>query len=481
MYSLTHSPLLQAIYQHSMQSADKTAIIAKDITVSYALLWDNILGAAAYLQSSGLKKGDNILLSAVKDVEFVYIYFAAHLLGLVNVIVDPTSNEDRKKYIIEAVRPKKIFGIKEGVGYSEISLAGRPINVGPIFAQDIAEIMFTTGTTGKPKGVLLSHANICGSADNINRYIGNTINDVEVLGLPICHSFGLGRLRCNMLKGATIILLGSFANLKLLFATIEQYSVTGMGMVPAVWEYVKKLSGKHLGKFADQMRYIEIGSAAMSVENKRLLMEMFPNTRIFMHYGLTEASRSLFMEFHEYVDDLTTIGKPITEKVDVKIFSNGGLELPVGESGELCVKGNMVMKSYLADSDTVDAFWGEYFRTGDCAYKSEDGNYYLVGRKKEMINVGGKKVSPIEIEEAILALGGVSDCVCVAMKDPGGLVGEVPKVYILKIGTTKSLDDIKIQLGSKIENYKMPVEFDWIDEIPMTSSGKKQRLALCHN
>jgi len=481
MYSLAHSPLLQAIYRHSVQSADKTAIIAKDVSVSYALLWERILGAAACLQSLGLEKGDSILLSALKDIEFVYVYFAAHLLGVVNVIVDPTLNEERRKYIMETVRPKRIFGLKEGVGYSEISLAGRPADIGLHSAQDVAEIMFTTGTTGKPKGVLLSHANISGSADNINRYIGNTADDVEVLGLPICHSFGLGRLRCNMLQGATFILLGSFANLKLLFATMEQYRVTGLGMVPAVWEYVKKLSGKVIGKFADQMRYIEIGSAAMSVENKRLLMEIFPDTRICMHYGLTEASRSLFMEFHEYTDDLTTIGKPVTKEVDVKIFSDEGQEVPIGETGELCVKGNMVMKSYLADSDTADFFWGEYFRTGDCAYKSENGNFYLVSRKKEMINVGGKKVSPVEIEEAIIALGGVSDCICVAMKDPKGIVGEVPKAYVLRERTTKSLEEIETLLENKIEKYKMPEEFEWIDKIPMTPSGKKQRLALCHN
>lgn len=187
------------------------------------------------------------------------------------------------------------------------------------------------------------------------------------------------------------------------------------------------------------------------------------------------------MEFHEYADDLVTIGKPVTKEVDVKIFSDEGLELPIGESGELCIKGNMVMKSYLVDGDTVDSFWGEYFRTGDYAYKSENENFYLVSRKKEMINVGGKKVSPIEIEDAIIALGGVSDCICVAMKDPRGLVGEVPKVYVLREGTTKSLEEIDTLLGNKIENYKMPVKFEWIDKIPMTSSGKKQRLALCHN
>lgn len=210
-------------------------------------------------------------------------------------------------------------------------------------------------------------------------------------------------------------------------------------------------------------------------------MELFPHTRICMHYGLTEASRSLFMEFHEYADDLTSIGTPVTGEVEVKILSDEGVELPTGESGELCVKGNMVLKSYLAGTDTEEAFWGDYFRTGDCAYKSESGHYYLVSRKKEMINVGGKKVSPVEIEDAVIALGGVADCICVAMKDPKGLLGEVPRVYVLKSGTTRTLEEIRGELRNRIESYKMPVEFDWVDKIPMTSSGKKQRLALCHN
>ena len=120
MYSLVHSRLLQAIYRHSVQSADKAAVIVKDSSVSYASLWKNILGASAFLQSQGLKKGDVILLSALKDAEFVYVYFAAHLLGVVNVIVDPTSNEERKNYIIGAVHPKKVFGLKEGIAYSEV-------------------------------------------------------------------------------------------------------------------------------------------------------------------------------------------------------------------------------------------------------------------------------------------------------------------------------------------------------------------------
>lgn len=481
MFNISHSTLLEAIYRHSAENGNKTAVVTHNATISYGMLWNRILYSAAYLQSLGLKRGDCIVLSALKEIEFVYLYFASHLLGITNVIVDPTSNDVRKKYIINQINPKAIFGLKvekQSVKYADLVCPEvLPVMDYIISPDDIAEVMFTTGTTGNPKGVLLSHANIAGAAENINSFIGNTAGDVEALGLPICHSFGLGRLRCNMLKGATIVLLGSFANLKLLFDAFEKYHVTGFGMVPAVWEYIKKLSGRRIGNYQKQIRYIEIGSAGMSVADKQLLCDLFPNTRICMHYGLTEASRSLFMEFHESADDLRTIGLPVSEAVDVKIMDEEGVEVPIGKDGELCVAGNMVMQSYFLSEDSCDAFWGKYFRTGDYAYQGENGKFYLVSRKKELINVGGKKVSPVEIEDAIITLG-VSDCVCVAIKDPHGMLGEVPKVYLLKGGTDLTIEEISNRLTSRLEHYKLPVEYEWIDKIPVTSSGKKQRLII---
>lgn len=481
MYNITHNKLLAAICQFSIDQPSKIALIARNKSVTYFELWKNILGTARYLQTLGLTKHDRILLAARKEIEFVYIYFASQLLGVVNVIIDSDSNDTRLCYVIDTINPKVIFGIDGGVAYSDICHDGVPEIQYDISCDDVAEILFTTGTTGSPKGVQLSYANIIGAANNINNYIGNTSEDVELLGLPICHSFGLGRLRCNMLKGATFILLGSFANLQIVFSTIEKYHVTGFGMVPAVWEYIIRLSGEYMGRYAAQIKYIEIGSAPMGIDNKKLLLKIFPTTRICMHYGSTEASRSLFMEFHEYEGDLDTIGKPVSSNVDVKICDDSGVSVSDGQIGELCVRGNMVLKSYVLEKDNENAFWGEYFRTGDYGYKLESGNFYLVGRKKEIINVGGKKVSPVEVENAILSLGGVSDCICVPVTDPSGLLGEVPKVYILREGTVLSLKEVSEKLKGKLEQYKLPVEYEWIEKIPKTSSGKKQRLSLCHN
>ena len=148
--------------------------------------------------------------------------------------------------------------------------------------------------------------------------------------------------------------------------------------------------------------------------------------------------------------------------VAIKIFDENGMEVPQGESGEICIRGNMVMKGYFKPEETSVAYFGEYFRTGDEGYRASNGNLYLVSRKKELINVGGKKVSPVEIEDEIIALG-VQDCVVVGMPDPDGILGEAPKAYVLKSGTLLSFDQIRARIACKLEPYKIPVAWEWIE------------------
>ena len=183
------------------------------------------------------------------------------------------------------------------------------------------------------------------------------------------------------------------------------------------------------------------------------------------------------MEYHECSGDLSTIGREVCDRVSIKICDENGAEVPIGESGELCVKGNMVMKGYFLPEETEGAFFGEYFRTGDVGYRKLNGDIYLVSRKKELINIGGKKASPVEIEDAIISLG-VEDCAVVAIEDPEGILGEVPKAFIQRKGSRLSFEEIKKGLSGKIEAYKIPIAYEWIDVVPKTASGKKQRLQL---
>lgn len=477
--------IVEQVLAYGKSQSDKLALTDGKHELSYGELVKSIYFAQGVLKDKyGLKKGDAIIIAADKQVEFVSLYFACHLLGVVTLPIAPDTNPKRYELIKKKVKPALVVGFKdpgEDVEVCELNeFAGikeEADNDYDISLDDLADIMFTTGTTGEPKGVQLTKRNIAAAAKNINSFIGNSKDDVEMIALPISHSFGIGRLRCSLSNGQSVVLLGSFANVKRFFRFMEEYKVNGFGMVPASWAFLKKMSGMKIGEYKDQLHYIEIGSAPMPIEEKRALIEALPDTRICMHYGLTEASRSCFMEFHKDKERLNTVGKQ-SPNMFVSICDEQGKELDNNTEGEICVQGDAVTIGYL-DLPKEESFWGYKFRTGDWGIKDDDGYITLKSRKKELINVGGKKVSPMEVEEVLKTFDFVEDCVCVGASDPEGVLGEVVKAYIVTSNPEMvSYDIIDPMIGKSLESYKHPLVYELIDEVPKTSSGKIQRLSL---
>ena len=474
------------LWSNAQLLGEKVAVKSGRSSVTYAELRAQIMAAATFYRSlPGYDTGKSVIISAGKQLEFLYAYFGAHLVGLQAVPVSEDINPDRFAYIKAKLAPLAAVGFdKIDTDVQKVplaSFAGLDCHASSFVLmpkpQDIADILFTTGTTGAPKGVPLTYANEYAAARQINSYIHNAQGDIELLALPVSHSFGLGRLRCCLMNGQTIILLGSFANVKKMFRTIEEEHVTGFTMVPASWKYLQKMVGDKLSQFAGQLKYIEMGSAFFGEEDKRHLASLFPNTRVTMHYGLTEASRSSFMEFHEDDANLSSVGKASPE-VNIGIFDASGVRLAPGEEGEICVKGSHVMKGYLWQ-DNANTFFGDYFRTGDCGVMTPDGYIYLKSRIKELINVGGKKVAPTEVDEQILKIPGVVDCACVGVPDPEGVLGEVVKGCIVKDPSSNvTFAEIGAALVGKLEAYKIPVVWQWIEAVPKTHNGKIQRNLL---
>lgn len=477
--------LEEKIFNFSFQTPNKTALIGKKIKISYKELYQNICATKLFLETEyTLQKGDSVLVAANKNLNFIYAYFAIHLIGAKVIPLDEQIQKDRLAYIVEKTNPKLIIGLESednitGFDFDklkDLELIDVPNQIEfPKNFQE-ADILFTTGTTGDPKGVVLTHGNLAASANNINAFIQNDSDDIELLALPISHSFGLGRIKCVLSVGGTLVLLGSIVNMKRMFRTFEEQKITGFGMVPASWQYIRKMSGDRLKGFAANLNYIEFGSAYMSAEEKRELINLFPNTRICMHYGLTEASRSTFMEFHKDVANLNTIGKA-SPNVEISIKNESGNTLSPGEEGEICVKGNHVTLGYFTTSNT-EFFHGDYFRTGDIGSIDNEGYIHLKGRYKEIINVGGKKLSPIEVESKIQEFDNSLESACVGIKDPNGILGEVVKAFIVKSKTIPDFDALNEFLKSKLESYKVPAFYEWVDEIPKTKSGKIQRQKL---
>lgn len=474
----------ELIFQNSNKYSNKTAVICGDISVSYKALWKEILIKKTYFESLNLEKGSRIVLSASKNIDFIYSYFGAHLAGLICMPIDSETNELRLKRIISIAEPKYYFGELRNsnninvISFSEMK-SDSVIKTEVEFPDEneIADLLFTTGTTGTPKGVALSFKNEYAAADNINTFIQNSVDDIELLALPISHSFGLGRLRCVLSKGATLVILGSFASMKKFYGEIERCKVTGFGMVPASWAFISKMSGDKIQQFANQIKYIEIGSSFMPIKEKQRLMSLLPNTRICMHYGLTEASRSAFIEFNESKDFLDSVGKA-SPNTEIAVFDENGIRITDSSEGEICIKGNHVCSDYWGwkKEEFEKEFYDGFFKTGDWGYINDNGYIYLKSRKKEIINVGGKKVSPIEVEEALNSLDGINESACIAVHDD--VMGEVVKAFVVGSTTPQDDEDIKKKLTKLLENYKVPVYIEHINEIPKTQNGKIQRLLL---
>lgn len=475
----------EQIYRNSLSCPEKIAVIDASTgeTTSYSCLREGIARVASWYREKGLKRGDRVLLSASKETGFLPAYFGAHIAGLITVPVDPEANPERLRLIIETAAPSMVIGnLRHGdgigmTGFDEVGKGGTADSSQTFPVTDsVSDILFTTGTTGRPKGVTLSAGNEAAAAENINAFIGNGPDDIELVALPISHSFGLGRVRCVLSKGGTLVLLGSFASMKKFYKAIEDYRVTGFGMVPASWAYISKMSGDRIGRYSDQLKYIEIGSAPMPHDEKERLMRLLPETRICMHYGLTEASRSAFISFHDDAAHLDTAGKA-SPNVEIAIFSDAGEMLDADAEGEVCVRGNHVCCDYwgMSVEDFRKDFFGDWFRTGDWGSLSVDGWLSLKGRNKEMINVGGKKVNPVEVEEKLFSYPGIADCACISAPDP--VMGEVVKACVVETSPTVDAD-IKSFLSGMLENYKVPVFIERVNEIPRTSSGKIQRLKL---
>ncbi|MHC4817256.1 MAG: class I adenylate-forming enzyme family protein, partial [Planctomycetota bacterium] len=222
------------------------------------------------------------------------------------------------------------------------------------------------------------------------------------------------------------------------------------------------------------------GSAPMPLATKQLLIKILPRTRVWMHYGLTEASRCTFIEFHDSQDFLDSIGKP-TPNVEVRVVDEQNRDLPHGAPGEIIVKGGMVTAGYWQDPErTAKTLVDGWLHTGDLGYKDDQGYVYLHGRKGDMINVGGFNVSPVEVEEVLAQHAAIEQGACIGIPDPSEVSGEVVKVFLVPTnGQAKpSRRELVDWLKPRLEPYKVPAAVEWVDSLPKTGSGKLQRGVL---
>ncbi len=480
--------IVEAVAEYALCCPDKLSVADGKYELTYQDYWRHVAGYAIHLRENGVSKGDCVVVRNSQNVEFVTCGLAIQLLGAVFVPVEKNIADQRIMEIYSEVNAKYYIAAKE----PELEVAFKSIKeVMNYEAQadkadfdfpqetDLAEILFTTGTTGKSKGIEILHKNAVAVAENVIDGVEMKKDNVELIPVPLSHSHGLRRYYGNMLNGSSVVLQDGVIFVKKLFACMEKYRVTAMDLVPAALAALLKLGGDGLAAFSDTMDYIQLGSAPIPETDRQRLREIFPNTRLYNFYGTTESGCSCIIDFNKNSEKKNCIGRPTCHAVFAFLDDDGKeMEATEEKPGFLACKGDMNMAGYYhAPQLNAEAFRGDYIVTQDMSYMGDDGMIYLLGRKGDVIQSGGNKISPSEIEETALKHEAIADCACIPIDSE--LLGQEPKLfYVLESGAEVSEEEIYLFLREYLETYKVPKQVERLDKIPRTYNGKIQRNVL---
>ncbi|NOI66953.1 AMP-binding protein [Vibrio sp. 99-8-1] len=467
--------IVEKVLAHAESIPKKIAIHDKNSGITYEELAKDIKRVAFNLQQQ-VDFGDAVLVKASNSYSFIVVYFAIHYAGAKVVNIATDVDENYKRFVTNKVRPS--LCIDDCHNFIQKLDSDSQLDTCQASYLGYADLMFTSGTTGEPKGVALTHNQLTEATEHIISQVGNTADDVELLLMPLSHSFGMARMRTTLYAGGALVVGYPLQRLKGVFKAFKNHHITGLGLVPSAWSFITQMSKDLIKKYASQLNYIEFGSAYLSPEDKALLTEWFPNTHLVMHYGLTEVSRAVFTHFH--ADDHEAVGH-VSRGAEFVIFKENGIQAEQGTVGEIAFKAPWMFTSYYENSDlTLTSFIDGYFRTGDLG-KVEGDYLYLTGRLKEIINVGGKKVSPYQVERIINQSDLVLECACIPYADSN--MGEVVQVFIVLESNVEDdfkhvVEQLKIEVAKHLPVHMRPHRYQQINALPKTASGKLQRLQL---
>ena len=426
---------------HAARYPDKTAVIAGGECLTYASLWRDVQARAARLASEGLRPGGVHLMRASQDASFLVDYFAIHLAGAVAV---PLERD------IPAGRFREI----------ESLLAGEDIPDGT------ADILFTTGTTGQSKGVMLSHKAILADAENLVEAQGFSPGLTFIISGPLNHIGSLSKVWPVILTGGTLNILDGLKELNAFFAILETPGLYATFLVPAALRLLMSLAGDRLAVCAPRIDFIETGAAPLAQADMERLCKMLPHTHLFNTYASTETGIVCTHDYNDGLCQAGCLGRPMKHS---RVF--------ITAEGTVACQGETLMTGYVGSPEmTVSVLRDGTLYTNDRGRLDADGRLHLAGRTDDLINVGGFKVSPAEVEEAALSLPGVHDCICVGVPHP--MTGHQLKLLVvLDKGVPLDKKSLARQLHAHLEAYKVPLQYEEVEAVRRTFNGKIDRKA----
>jgi len=496
-----YQTIVEAVLAHAGKDPDKLAVGFKKNRITYGLLKKQMEAFAASLKDIyNIEKGDIVMLSAVSKPDYIVAWLAIQFLGAVSVPLDKTAKEANIQDIYEFIAPKLLltdskFNIEQESGIHKTSLKalyskavqavenkeGTESAYQLPEMETVAEMLFTTGTTGKPKGAMLTYHNIYASTHNTWKGINMQSSDRVLIPLPLNHSVGMRVLRTILYIGASAVIQNGFTFAKELEVNITEYECTGLVSVPASIEVVYRQMQDKFSDIMGRLRYMEFGAGSLSYDMKKKLVKALPNTIIYNTWGSTETGGAIFLNVSEYPDKLTSIGKPING-VELKVVDENGNTIEardINTAGRMVLRGQMQMAGYYhAPEQTAETLVDGWLYTNDIVYTDGDDYVYMLGRADDIINVGGEKVSPVEVENIAAEFEEIRECACIGVDDPEGILGKVPVLYVALEGAEFHKEELIKFLAERMERYKMPQHYVLIQKLPRNRMNKLNRKEL---
>lgn len=485
--------LVNRVLALAQSQPDKLAAAFKKERLTYRELAERAAGAAARLERLGVRRGDRVLLSAVSRPELAVAYLGVQYRGAAAVFVDKNAPPELAACLYRETgaalfltdRPMKghesdcrLHSLKGLCAAPEEEAGSAPETPEET---ELAEILYTTGTTGRPKGVMLSYGAVYHILRNTIEGVGMRADDRVLLPLPLHHSFALRVLRAALYQGASVIFQNGFTFAKEIENNLDEYRCTALAVVPASVETISRQTGERFAEIMGRFRYIEASAGALSLEQRKRLVKLLPDTVIYNTWGSSESGGALFLNVTEAAADpvrIKALGRPLPG-VQVKIIDGDGNEAGAGQPGRMALKGGMQMSGYWKQEElTARTIRDGWLLTGDVAYTDEDGYVYMLGRADDIINVGGEKVSPVEVENAAGEYPPVRECACIGVPDPEGILGSVPVLFVAARGSEYSEEGLRAFLAERLERYKLPARYVSTAEIPRNQMRKVDRKRL---
>lgn len=519
--------LVACVAAHARNAPGRVALVDGERSTSYAQLYASSLAFARALRERGLQPGDRVAILLPNRIEAVVALYGTWLAGGIAVPLNGQARErDLAPWLAHCGANHVVY--EAGHADAEAALRSQPqalatwplqpgesitpplsgddtglVTPAPCEAAAPALILYTSGTTGAPKGVTLSHANLLANARAVVAYLRLDAGD-SVLGmLPFYYAYGASVLQTHLLCGARVVIASNQLFPHALMETVARERITGLSGVPSTFALL--LGRLDLSAYdLSALRYVTQAGGAMTPALTARVRAALPAPRLFVMYGQTEATSRLTWLPPEALDARPgSVGLPV-DSTQLRIVREDGSPAAPGEEGEVEARGPGLMLGYWnAPVPTAAALQDGWLRTGDLGHLDEDGFLYLAGRRSDMIKTGAHRVHPGDIEEAIAELHTVSEVAVVGVDDP--VLGQVPKAFVVlrqpaspgqsqpaDVAASDSRDThestaramasqelaIKAHCRARLAAYKIPRFIEFVDALPKTASGKVRRVAL---